>query len=294
LSPARTYTPIALASHVAQTTGSPPAPPSPAALTTAPSPTLAATEECTNRGAFVEDVTVRDGTPFVPREGFVKIWRVRNAGTCTWTEKYGVQFIGGDQMQAPERIPLASAVRPGTETEIAVDMVAPEIPGTYQGYWKFISDQGTFFGIGAGGNASFWVSIEVVADGPAALTPAATTAFSVAAQGVIALRPLSGVDLDSGLSGPADQDDLRVEPLEGSGRNLAPANGAVLGLVSTESGPATAESCSMALLSGSPVPFTGLSTGDAFCFRTSQGRIGTMTITEVGDPLTAEFVTWAP
>ena len=34
---------------------------------------------------FVRDVTVPDGTTFLPGATFTKTWRLKNAGTCTWS-----------------------------------------------------------------------------------------------------------------------------------------------------------------------------------------------------------------
>ena len=259
-----------------------------------PSPASTMAEGCTDRGSFVEDVTVRDSTPFLPREKFVKIWRMLNAGTCTWTKRYAIQFVGGDQMEALDQIPMPFAVRPGSELEIAVDMVAPETPGNYQGFWKLVSDEGSFFGIGPGGNASFWVKIAVVAEGPASLTPVAVPTAAIAAQGVLSLGPAAGFDLDIGAPGSPDEDDLRQEVDEGSGRVLAPVNGTTVGPLSSENVPATPGICAMSLLSGSALPLSDLFVGDMLCFRTNRGRIGTLTLTALGDPLTANFITWSP
>jgi len=252
------------------------------------------TAGCTDRASFIQDVTVRDGTPFLPREKFVKIWRVLNAGTCTWTEQYAIRFVGGDQMEALDTIPVPFSVPPGSELEIAIDMVTPEIPGEYRGFWKLVSDRGSFFGIGPGGNASFWVDINVVTEGPPTLTPVAMSTAVIEVQGVLTLGLGTGFDLDTGVPGPAGEDDLRQEAAEGSGSVLAPVNGATIGVASQGAGSVTREGCVMSLLSESALPLSGLLVGDALCYRTNRGRIGTLTITATGDPLAADFITWSP
>lgn len=79
---------------------------------------------CTNSAAFVTDVTVPDNASFKQGEKFNKVWRIKNTGTCTWTEQYTLVFYDGDQMSAPDSTPL-SVTRPGDTLDIAVDMVAP-------------------------------------------------------------------------------------------------------------------------------------------------------------------------
>jgi len=80
---------------------------------------------CTNSAAFVTDVTVPDNSNFKQGEKFNKVWRIKNTGTCTWTEQYTLVFYDGDQMSAPNSTPLA-VTRPGDTLDVAVDMVAPQ------------------------------------------------------------------------------------------------------------------------------------------------------------------------
>ena len=46
---------------------------------------------------FVADVTVPDGTAFGPHEHFIKTWRIRNSGSCDWTD-YHVVFDNGEPL----------------------------------------------------------------------------------------------------------------------------------------------------------------------------------------------------
>ena len=80
--------------------------------------------DCKSSAAFVADVTVPDNTSFKQGEKFNKVWRIKNTGTCTWTEQYNLVFYDGDQMSAPDSSPL-SVTKPGDTLDIAVDMVAP-------------------------------------------------------------------------------------------------------------------------------------------------------------------------
>jgi hypothetical protein len=46
------------------------------------------------------DVTIPDDTVMAPGNTFTKIWRIKNAGNCTWTTTYAVAFFSGEQMSA--------------------------------------------------------------------------------------------------------------------------------------------------------------------------------------------------
>jgi hypothetical protein len=63
-------------------------------------------------GQFVRDVSIPDGTTFAPGETFTKTWRIRNAGTCTWSG-YSLVFDSGDSMGGTSPISIG-IVGPGT------------------------------------------------------------------------------------------------------------------------------------------------------------------------------------
>jgi hypothetical protein len=141
-----------------------PVPPTATATqTTVPTPT--ATEIPCDRATFVSDVTVPDGSDYDPGESFVKTWRLRNTGSCTWTSSYDLVFYSGDQMGAPASVQLTSGtVPPGSTVDASVQLKAPNNGGTYQGYFRLRSGSDVIFGIGEDGNVSFWVKIEVIED----------------------------------------------------------------------------------------------------------------------------------
>jgi hypothetical protein len=60
---------------------------------------------CSDQAAFVTDVTVPDGADFSPDENFTKTWRMKNAGTCTWTSSYALVFIMGIKWEALQQWP---------------------------------------------------------------------------------------------------------------------------------------------------------------------------------------------
>jgi hypothetical protein len=98
--------------------------------------------------AFIEDVTVPDGTEFSAGANFGKTWRLQNTGSCTWTTAYQLVFDHGDHMSGPDSINLTSTVYPGQTIDISAQMRAPSNAGTYTGYWRLEAPDGTFFGAG--------------------------------------------------------------------------------------------------------------------------------------------------
>jgi hypothetical protein len=134
--------------------------PIPTATTTAaPTPTQAS---CTNQITFVEDVTIPDKTEILPGQEFIKTWRLQNSGTCTWTDKYALIFVSGDQMKANSPLPLTGSTAPGSTLDVSVTLKAPGTTGTYQGNWELRDPDGIIFGSGAISPEPFYVQIKVV------------------------------------------------------------------------------------------------------------------------------------
>ena len=114
--------------------------------------------------AFVDDVTIPDGTAFSPGDTFEKIWRVRNNGTTVWTENYSLIFDGGSIMGGPIESPLPAEVQPGDEVDISVELTAPDTPGEHIGYWMLRNGEGATFGSGELADNPFWVAIVVLTE----------------------------------------------------------------------------------------------------------------------------------
>ncbi len=129
---------------------------------------------------FVRDVSIPDGTEVPPNGNFTKTWRLKNTGSTTWTTDYKVVFIGGDRMGAPEAVPLVQTVAPNQDIDIAVDLIAPDIPGTYTGYFNLQNKNGEKFGVGVGSIEAFWVEVTVSEDA----IPLATNTPSTPAEAV--------------------------------------------------------------------------------------------------------------
>ena len=149
-----------------------------------------------DRAVFIADVTVPDGTVMAGGTPFVKTWRLKNNGTCTWTAgTYALVFAGGDAMGATTTIPLASNVSPGATIDLSVTMTAPSVGGNYTGNWTLRNASGTRFGVGTGGSYPFWVKINVIGAYTTAYDFAAHACDATWTSGAGAL-PCYGTDLD--------------------------------------------------------------------------------------------------
>jgi hypothetical protein len=144
--------------------------PAPETATPVPPTPTTGPAGCTDIATFVSDVTIPDNSPIEAGAGFVKTWRLRNTGMCTWTSLYALVFDHGDKMAGPDVSPLAGAVPPGSTVDLSVSLTAPSAPGTYQGDWKLRNNAGVLFGLG--GSGAFFVKIVV----PGTPTP---TGFSL-------------------------------------------------------------------------------------------------------------------
>jgi hypothetical protein len=127
-----------------------------------PEPTVVPTPvACTDKGEFVRDVTIPDGTRLDPGKTFSKTWRLRNVGTCEWTPQYSLVFVTGNSLQAALVNPLPGLVPAGSEVDLTVQMQAPANNGDYESFWKLENGNGALFGIGDNSNSPFWVRVRV-------------------------------------------------------------------------------------------------------------------------------------
>jgi hypothetical protein len=136
-------------------------------FTNTPIPT--ATSNC-NIMKFETDVTIPDGTIMTPGQAFTKTWRLKNAGTCTWTPSYAIVFSSGNSMNGPATQALTSNVNPGQSVDISVNLTAPASTGEYTAYWKIRDGSGVLFD-------QFYVQIKV--QNPATATNTSAPAFAV-------------------------------------------------------------------------------------------------------------------
>ncbi|BCX03740.1 MAG: hypothetical protein KatS3mg053_1678 [Candidatus Roseilinea sp.] len=119
---------------------------------------------CVFGATYVTDLNVPDGTQFQPGQSFQKGWRLQNAGNCDWQPNFFLDFAFGNTPAArmggqPTRV--GRVVKPGGTADVSVNLVAPGLPGTYQGFWQIYDASGVPFG------ERVWVQIVV----PGAPTP---------------------------------------------------------------------------------------------------------------------------
>jgi len=95
--------------------------------------------------AFVEDITIPDGTTVSPGSSIDKRWLVQNNGSCNWDARYRLKFVGGLEMGAATEQALYPA-RSGAQATIRISFTAPTEPGTYTTAWQAIDPFGEPFG----------------------------------------------------------------------------------------------------------------------------------------------------
>jgi Ig-like domain from next to BRCA1 gene len=108
-------------------------------------PTPTPTGPCTNNAHFVADLTVPDGTQYLPGQPIDKQWRVKNTGTCDWGADYRLVLVSGNAMGAPSEVALYPA-KGGSGAVLDLNMTAPAEPGVYTGRWQARSPTAKLFG----------------------------------------------------------------------------------------------------------------------------------------------------
>lgn len=137
-------------------------------------PTPQGNGSCSYNVTFVGDVTIPDGAAFDPGTPFVKTWRLKNDGTCTWGpsgyDLHYLVFSGGDQLGGPNQVQLPGDVQPGSTVDVSVSLKAPTAPGTYKSLWSLALDNGTKIGPP--------LFAQILVNGPLATLPAGFTRVS--------------------------------------------------------------------------------------------------------------------
>lgn len=167
----------------------------PTVVVVKPSPSPAATstqgaQGCNDGAEFVADVTIPDNTVLQPGAAFLKTWRLKNSGTCTWVGSYALVFMSGAQMGAVANVSISGNVTPGSQYDVSVNMVAPAAPGTYVGRWQLRNSANQVFG------AIPYVQIIVPGATGTPVTPTATR--------TITSTPQSGTPTATAVGGCAD------------------------------------------------------------------------------------------
>jgi tRNA A-37 threonylcarbamoyl transferase component Bud32 len=132
-----------MATYVATTGVTPTPSPSP---TASPTPDLTATA----MAACVFDMEVVSDRPvwpsvLTPGERFVKRWRIRNVGTCTWPDDVQLVFVSGDELDVLEE-PEVTPLSPEGTAEIRTTLRAPLAYARYTSVWQLQDGAGNPIG----------------------------------------------------------------------------------------------------------------------------------------------------
>jgi hypothetical protein len=94
---------------------------------------------------WVEDVTIPDGTQMNRSQVFVKTWKIKNSGTCSWGEGYQMIFDSGEKMSGQPQT-FSGSIAPGQSVDVSVQFTAPTQVGEYVSIWKMANASGISFG----------------------------------------------------------------------------------------------------------------------------------------------------
>jgi hypothetical protein len=116
---------------------------------------------------FVKDVTIPDGTEVPAGSTFVKTWRFKNLGPCTWTTSYHLLFSymsdsgKNGVFEPPAPVGFPNTVLPGEEVELSVTLTAPTKAGTYQIVFVLRNNKGFSIPLINYNTYEFWVNFVV-------------------------------------------------------------------------------------------------------------------------------------
>ena len=100
---------------------------------------------CAPQMTLIDDITVPSGATVSPHARFIKIWRVRNDGTCAWGAGYNLRFADGAQMGAASETTVPDTL-PGQEVDLSLALDAPREQGLHTGSWQIQASNGLLFG----------------------------------------------------------------------------------------------------------------------------------------------------
>jgi len=231
------------------------------------------TTGCILAAGNLTDITVPDGAQIFSGQYFSKTWRLVNTGTCTWTKDFAVSWFSGENFGAAPVQFLEKVTPPGKSIEITVDMTAPMIPGTYQGYWKLMDPEGRLFGIGPNGDAPFWIKIQVIQSETETPLPSPTVLPTAEAlvSGKVDLKMGDVLDLDTGNIDPGNGD-LSLELSQNGNLLLAPQNKTELYYFGPN--PPQIWQCSLGVFNPAPLDLNTIMPGSNVCFHSSQNLPG--------------------
>jgi hypothetical protein len=242
------------------------------------------------------DITIPDDTQMKPGQSFSKTWRLVNSGTCFWTNSYAVVWFSGEDIGVTREQFFITQVNPGQAIDITVDMIAPEVAGSYQSNWKLRNQAGNLFGIGPNGGSPFWAKIVVAEESTPTPTslPSETVTPEALVSGVVSMEVDDGLDLDTGEMSTGSNDDIKYVVVAENQPQIQPVNGAKLVLTGNQQ--PSENICKTSDLSESAINLAEMKEGSYLCYTTGQGLHGYLrvTLTSLAENiLTLEYVTWA-
>jgi hypothetical protein len=92
------------------------------------------------------DVTIIDGTQMTPGQEFVKTWKIKNTGICSWGDGYELIYAGYADKMSGQAVPLGTLVAVGQEIDVSVNFKAPTKVGEYTSAWQMANPKGFPFG----------------------------------------------------------------------------------------------------------------------------------------------------
>ena len=103
---------------------------------------------------FLSHVTILPEETIERGSKFIKTWRMKNEGTDQWPEGCKLVFISHKKQNIAlvDELPV-KALMPGEEIDLSLEMIAPDYPGKYVGYWRMQDHRGKKFG------QRIWISI---------------------------------------------------------------------------------------------------------------------------------------
>ena len=96
---------------------------------------------------------VADGSTFDQGQAFTMTWVIKNIGSTTWDNSFLVRWFAGNRFGADD-LKFSGTVKPGGQTNLTVNMTAPNTVGEYNSVWVLTNTDGRNFG-------SFTLSIKV-------------------------------------------------------------------------------------------------------------------------------------
>jgi len=94
---------------------------------------------------LMADTTAGHPASVAPNTVFYRSWRIKNSGAERWPPGCHLRYYGGTNLASCER-KMVSALSPGEELEVRIEMRSPPTLGSFLSTWKMSSPTGCFFG----------------------------------------------------------------------------------------------------------------------------------------------------